>query len=229
MAKLTFSAAIPELLDWTDLTHFGKKFSMDGHQDNTATFTSGDNDFMSIQITGTGLTYNQSGNLVGGTVNKIVYDFGGDAYLTIKDVSLDAVTVRNAFEFAGIWAADPAAAGKDIVNGSADHDNIFGMDGKDRLDAKAGNDIVDGGDGSDRMTGGRGSDTFVFRSNESGRDVITDFDAVGGTGHQDFLRISGEYNVAKSGKDTIITYADGDEIVLIGVKPNQIDASDLVM
>lgn len=229
MATLTFSAAIPELTNWTDGGHFGKKFFMESHKDNTATFTTGDNDFMSIQITGTGLTYNQNGDLIGGTVSKIVYDFGGDAYLTIKDLSLDAVSARQAFQFAGIWGVKTAAMGKDIVNGSSDHDNIFGMDGKDRLDAKAGNDIVDGGDGSDRMTGGRGSDTFVFRSNESGRDVITDFDAVGGTGHQDFLSISGEYNVSKSGKNTIITYADGDEIVLLGVKPNQIDASDLVM
>jgi Ca2+-binding RTX toxin-like protein len=89
--------------------------------------------------------------------------------------------------------------------------------------------VLEGGDGSDRMTGGRGSDTFVFGSNQSGRDVIIDFDAVGGVGRQDFLLISSEYNLAKSGNNTIITYGDGDEILLLGVKPKQIDDSDFVI
>jgi Ca2+-binding RTX toxin-like protein len=228
MATLNFSAAIPELLEWTDTTHFGKKFVMESHAGNTATFLTGDNDGMSITITGTGLTYGKTGELIAGTVQSIVYDYGGDAYLTVKNLSMNAVVAQDSLEFAGTWALLPATAGNDIVNGSSDIDSIFGHDGRDRLNGKAGNDTLDGGDANDRLTGGRGSDTFVFRTNDSGRDVITDFDARGGEGRQDFLRIGSEYNVEKSGNNTLITFGDDDQILLLDVKPSHIDSSDFV-
>lgn len=229
MARLTYSSAIPELMEWTDTQNFGKQFFMETHSGNTATFATGDADYMSIHITGTGLTYNNSGDLISGTVTKIVYDHGGDAYLTITNLELDATVAQGAFEFAGIWAMLPAANGRDVVNGSSDHDEIYGWSDRDVMNGKAGNDVIDGGNGDDRLTGGKGSDTFVFHGNDTGRDVITDFDAVGGVGHQDFLKIGSEYNVAALGKNTLITFADGDEIVLLGVKPDQIDSGDFVM
>jgi len=229
MATLNFSSAIPELLEWTDASHFGKKFFLDTNSGDHATFTTGANDGMSIKISGAGLTYNNAGDLISGTVQSITYDYGGGAYLTVKNLSMSAPTAQGAFEFAGIWALLPATAGADIVNGSSDHDNIFGWDGRDRLDAKGGNDVLEGGDGNDRMTGGKGADTFIFKSGDHGRDIITDFDPKGGEGQQDFIDIGGkDYALESHGKNTIITFDAGDEIVLLGIKPGQITDSDFV-
>ena len=50
--------------------------------------------------------------------------------------------------------------------------------GNDTLNGGAGNDILFGGAGNDILTGGAGADQFVFLANSnSGKDVITDFEA----------------------------------------------------
>ena len=50
--------------------------------------------------------------------------------------------------------------------------------GNDTLNGGAGNDILFGGAGNDTLTGGAGADQFVFLANSnSGKDVITDFEA----------------------------------------------------
>ncbi|CAN7661593.1 hypothetical protein [Rhizobium sp. LjRoot254] len=58
--------------------------------------------------------------------------------------------------------------------------------------------------------------------------TITDFDARGGIGKQDFIDINGTaFDIERSGRNTLVTVL-GDETLLIGIKPRDIDASDFI-
>jgi Ca2+-binding RTX toxin-like protein len=74
--------------------------------------------------------------------------------------------------------------GRDTLNGSGGSDQLFGGrgadvlsggDGDDIMRGGQGGDVLTGGAGNDNMTGGGGRDTFVFGSEHTGIDVITDF------------------------------------------------------
>lgn len=74
--------------------------------------------------------------------------------------------------------------GNDKVLGGGGDDLLFGGDGNDTLNGARGADTVEGGAGNDRLwathdgatlTGGADADTFLFRTNELGRTLITDF------------------------------------------------------
>ena len=86
-----------------------------------------------------------------------------------------------------------------------------------------------GGSGDDIMTGGPGADTFVFFANDSGNDVITDFN-----GNQDTLDLS-DYLLTHqeitftdtadflakyatdTGRDILLDFGNGDSIELLRV------------
>jgi Ca2+-binding RTX toxin-like protein len=101
------------------------------------------------------------------------------------------------------------------------------VDGNDTLNGGKGNDTLAGGGGDDVLTGGSGADMFVFGAH-SGDDRITDFakkDVI------DFDATSGIHSFADltltaSGKDTLITWGTGDSILVEGMKPKQLSASD---
>ena len=117
-------------------------------------------------------------------------------------------------------------AGNDIVYGGRGSGSIDGGKGQDRLFGQGGNDTLYGGAGNDQLTGGVGSDTFAF-SNGDGKDVVTDFDAIGGAGNQDFIGASFEdVKVRGHGKDTILDFGGGDTLTLLHVRPGDINASD---
>lgn len=74
--------------------------------------------------------------------------------------------------------------GNDVLYGGSGMDQLWGGNGDDRLEGKgyadqlfanAGNDYLSGGDAADTLTGGLGADAFVFRSGETGTDLVTDF------------------------------------------------------
>ncbi|KJH88374.1 hypothetical protein UG46_01705, partial [Pseudomonas fluorescens] len=76
--------------------------------------------------------------------------------------------------------------GNDTLLGGAGNDILFGQGGNDWLDGGKGNDILLGGSGSDTLIGGKGNDTligglggdtFVWKSGDTGNDVIKDFKA----------------------------------------------------
>jgi Ca2+-binding RTX toxin-like protein len=100
-------------------------------------------------------------------------------------------------------------------------------DGNDRLNGGKGNDTLVGGGGDDVLTGAQGNDTFVFGPG-SGDDRITDFakkDVVvlkGIAGVDDF----GDLNFTASGKDTLVSWGTSDSILIEGMKPKQLSASD---
>lgn len=74
----------------------------------------------------------------------------------------------------------------EILNGSADADNIEGGAGDDAIGGWEGNDtlyggddddILDGGDGNDILYGGDGNDTFRVSLGEEDMDTVQDFTA----------------------------------------------------
>jgi len=66
------------------------------------------------------------------------------------------------------------------VTGTTGADTLAAGTGDDELNGLAGDDLLAGGAGSDVLTGGTGADVFQFKSQESGHDVVTDFDVGAG-------------------------------------------------
>jgi Ca2+-binding RTX toxin-like protein len=100
-------------------------------------------------------------------------------------------------------------------------------DGDDSLSGGKGNDILVGGGGGDVLTGGAGADTFSF-GDGSGDDRITDFakkDVIAFTGASGPHAFS-DLVFAAAGKDTLISWGGGDSILVEGMKPKQLSASD---
>lgn len=100
-------------------------------------------------------------------------------------------------------------------------------DGNDVLNGGKGNDTLVGGGGDDVLTGGAGADTFSF-GDGSGHDHITDFakkDIIAFTGAAGPHAFS-DLVFTASGKDTLISWGTGDNILVDGMKPKQLSASD---
>jgi hypothetical protein len=101
--------------------------------------------------------------------------------------------------------------------------------GNDTISGGRGADTIYGGRGNDIMTGNQGADRFVIEA-DSGDDTITDFkrnvdtivfDPASGVGGFGDLSIS-----ASGSRDTLISWGTGDSILLLGVKPHQLDSGD---
>ncbi|WP_458131187.1 LapA family giant adhesin [Pseudomonas sp. R3-41] len=71
-------------------------------------------------------------------------------------------------------------AGNDIIFGQGGNDTLNGGKGNDILLGGTGNDTLIGGQGNDTLIGGLGGDTFVWKSGDTGNDVIKDFKVADG-------------------------------------------------
>jgi Ca2+-binding RTX toxin-like protein len=98
--------------------------------------------------------------------------------------------------------------------------------GDDVLNGGRGDDFLYGGGGDDVMTGGQGHDHFVIEW-LSDHDTITDFS------NQDTILFNvpgvddfSDLTLVKVGNDTLVTWGTTDSLLLQGVKPNQLSASD---
>ena len=94
---------------------------------------------------------------------------------------------------------------------------LFGNTGANRIDGQAGHDWLEGGAGHDTLTGGTGNDTFVFAPG-CGADVVTDF----GDGFDRLYLVAfraelPDMVVVRVGADTVLRFASGDSITLVGV------------
>ncbi|UFQ00418.1 LapA family giant adhesin [Pseudomonas fitomaticsae] len=105
-------------------------------------------------------------------------------------VDVSKVTTSNVHQYITehYQAFDVSGAhdGNDTLLGGAGNDILFGSGGNDLLDGGKGNDILLGGTGNDTLIGGLGNDiliggsggdTFVWKSGDTGNDVIKDFKA----------------------------------------------------
>ena len=74
-------------------------------------------------------------------------------------------------------SADALESGRDedILDGTKGDDVLMGGEGNDIIAGGDGNDVLIGGAGDDILSGGEGRDTFVWKTGETGSDVIRDF------------------------------------------------------
>ena len=105
-------------------------------------------------------------------------------------VEVSKVSASNVHQFVtehyNLFDVSGAKDGADNLLGGDGNDIIFGQGGDDVLDGGKGNDILLGGtgkdvllggSGNDILIGGSGADTFVWKSGDTGNDVIKDFKA----------------------------------------------------
>ena len=128
-------------------------------------------------------------------------------------------------------AANNVIIGNDGANqlfGGGNNDTLTGNDGNDVLDGGDGNDTINGGNDNDTIIGGAGNDTIdvgggfntiVYNTINFGADIISSFDAAGGTpATQDRIDLSAfgitaanfatRVFIAPSGANTLITVRD---------------------
>lgn len=120
--------------------------------------------------------------------------------------------------------------GQDKVTGSGSGDLLYAGAGDDQIFGLGGDDEIHGGIGRDLLTGGPGHDVFHFRTG-GGKDTITDFDANGGFGRQDYI-VTGvpfeDIEIRKAGDDVLVDLGGGDVVRLLDVKLKDINGSDFI-
>ena len=188
------------------------------------------------QATGVGsVTFTGFENLSGTTFNDTLTGDGGNNLLagdqgndTLSGADGDDVLYgdgRVIVDTHGVGTSGPITTYADVD--AAGLTDPSPGDGNDSLNGGKGNDTLVGGGGDDVLTGGAGADTFVF-GDASGHDRITDFakkDLIFFTGASGPHAYS-DLVFAASGKDTLISWGSGDSIVVEGMKPKQLSASD---
>lgn len=133
-------------------------------------------------------SYNDWGDITGGTMKGYGYYQGGATFVSISGFSVSSATAYSYYmsgDGAGLMALMLSQA--DTVNGSKYNDKFFGYAGNDKLYGNAGNDllygdagndVLDGGQGIDTLDGGSGNDTYYI---DNSSDKVTESSASGGT------------------------------------------------
>jgi Ca2+-binding RTX toxin-like protein len=107
-------------------------------------------------------------------------------------------------------------AGRDVVRGNSEDDQLFGDAGDDQIFGGFGADRISGGAGDDVLSDEEGSDIYLFAAGD-GRDRITDidgYDAIEFAAGIDTADIV--VSTSLSGRDYILSFANGDRITLVG-------------
>jgi VCBS repeat-containing protein len=123
-------------------------------------------------------------------------------------------------------------ANDDVIQGTDQLENIYGMAGNDTIDAGAGNDYIEGGDGNDTidggtgydlMVGGNGNDTFVvdnindrvLENYDEGWDVVQSSVSYTLGSNIEVLILTGTDNIngAGNGLTNYISGNDGENIL----------------
>lgn len=180
--------------------------------------------------------------LTGGTGADIIS--GGAGFDTASYVdSASAVTVRlfNGTGQGGSAEGDSLTSiesvrgsnSNDVLVGSSSSNTFIGEDGRDFLFGLAGADTLNGGAGDDVLVGGDGNDTFVFDQgfgadriddfNSGGFDDLIDLQNTSSETFADVLSLASEVN-----GDTVIDFANGDSITLVGVTIAQLSGDDFI-
>ena len=190
-----------------------------------------DNDGDRLTLHGSGLTY-KNGMLKDGQIDGLtIRNSDGKLLASATNLDIDVKTLPT--------GEPPAVFEYGFLLGTRHHNVMRGSTGNDELNAGIGNDVLKGRGGDDQLTGHRGNDTltggdgedrFVFRDGD-GKDRITDFDADFGDGKQDLIGAAWADVVSiKNVKGhAVVDFDGGDTITLLGVKANEIDASDFVL
>lgn len=152
-----------------------------------------------------------------------------------------------------------------VINGNGGANQLFGGGGNDTIDGGDGTDLVDGGNGNDILSGGAGgdvdtiiggggndtidvgsgNDVIIYNAAGFGTDIITNFDATGGTAAtQDLINLSALGITANNlgtrviestvGGNTILTVRDASLVTIGTIQVNgisnaNIDANDYIL
>jgi Ca2+-binding RTX toxin-like protein len=149
-----------------------------------------------------------------------ILSVAGDAF---SDVVLNFGTIRGAVSLGN---------GDDTFDGTGGRNlgYIDGGAGDDLIEGGLSNDLIQGGTGNDRLSGGKGCDVFEFWVG-AGKDVVRDFDAVGGGKRQDYLSISEDMSFtlhgARKGQDTVLDFGSGNTVVLHEVAIGDFTRADI--
>lgn len=106
----------------------------------------------------------------------------------------------------GLGAASGGDADGDTLAG---FENIRGSAYDDTLTGDGGANVMEGGAGDDILTGGAGSDAFVYCSNDTGSDTITDF-----TQGDDLIDVTA-FDLTDIGDMTIVDDGFGNALVTL--------------
>lgn len=182
-----------------------------------------------IVLKGSGLVIDGDEVLAGSVKKVTFYNDDGDVLIRITDGNYKADRLDAALQADGFTGLmKKLFAGDDHIVGSKLADDLWGGAGDNTISGGRGRDYISGGLGDDRLSGGAGSDVFLFGKG-NGADVVTDFDASGGAGKQDFIApLSDDYEIHGSDANTIIDFGDGDTLTLLGVKRWQITQADFM-
>lgn len=188
-------------------------------------------------------------------ISRIEFGEGNTVTFTVSGMSMTGSHLQSDSIFASFLASSKykatgnndrnqisAGDGSDTIDGKGGNDTLYGLNGNDKLDGGDGNDKLFGGAGKDRLTGGAGNDkltggddpdVFVFKP-RFGKDVITDFDAVGKDHDRiDVSALKGiskfsDLDISVHGKNVVLDFGHDGEIILQGVKLKDLDASDFL-
>lgn len=106
-------------------------------------------------------SYNDWGDIVGGTMRSYAYYQGSATFVSISGFAVSSATAYSYYmsgNGAGLMALMLSQA--DTINGSAYSDRFSGYAGNDTLYGNAGDDLLYGNDGNDVLNGGAGIDTL---------------------------------------------------------------------
>lgn len=172
---------------------------------------------MEYTITGSGLRVS-NGLVVGGRIDTFeIHGVGGEDVLSASRLNINAgILTGETLEDQAYSLYTVIMLNDNDIRGTDDGESINGSLGNDIIRGNGGNDTLYGDRGRDILIGGEGSDFFVHTTG-MGRDIIRDFDIDDSDGDRDDVSFSGETEIFKSGKDTIVDYGNGDIFVLKGV------------
>ncbi|UUY09549.1 hypothetical protein LRS11_05790 [Pseudomonas sp. J452] len=132
-------------------------------------------------------SYDDYGDVIGGTLKGYSYYQSGTSYINITGTSVSSVSAFNYYmsgNGAGLLAlmlgqADTVNGSKyeDKFSGYAGNDKLYGNAGNDLLYGESGDDILDGGQGTDTLDGGTGNDTYYV---DSTADKVVESSSTGG-------------------------------------------------
>jgi len=234
MAKATFFDNIADDSGFRHLTVFfnsSEPFTFEVVSTTKVVFTS--NDDFTMVLDGTDFGFDAELGLNSGKITSAtLFNAEGDKLASVTDFKISAAIFHNQLDETDTTSAfmNLAFKGKDVHRASNLGDTMFAGKGNDRMIGGDGVDSLFSGRGRDKLSGGDGGDLFYYRKGD-GRDVILDFDAVGGFGEQDLVSVDNDMvrgaTIRKSGKsDTLVDFGGGDSILFKGVRPGQIDKFD---